>query len=126
VSDRRAVSDPRAVIERHYDEPYVRDLLVRLASAPTDVHLGQFDIDPTDPKIRHFVHGIVKPEIERLGLGPVASDELNNLVFRVGSGAPAPAPPARGAFLAALGTDLDGRVAILASPDHWSRLTGSS
>jgi sulfopyruvate decarboxylase subunit alpha len=33
--------------------------------------------------------------------------------------------PARGAFLAALGTDLDGRVAILASPDHWSRLTGS-
>jgi sulfopyruvate decarboxylase TPP-binding subunit len=34
--------------------------------------------------------------------------------------------PARGAFLAALGTDLDGRVAILASPDHWSRLTGSS
>jgi acetylornithine deacetylase/succinyl-diaminopimelate desuccinylase-like protein len=83
--------DPMALIERHYDEAYVQRLLVRLASVPTDVPLGQYEIDPTDPKIAHFAHRVVKPEIEQLGLGPVATDELNNLVARFGSGAPAPA-----------------------------------
>lgn len=83
--------DAMAVIEQHYDESYVQRLLVKLASAPTDVPLGQYEIEPTDPKIEHFVHRVVKPEIEELGLGPIASDELNNLVFRVGLGAPAPA-----------------------------------
>ena len=114
MSDRRGVADPRAVIERHYDEPYVRDLLVRFAGAPTDVPLGQFEIDPTDPKIRHFAHGIVKPEIERLGLGPVASDELNNLVFRFGSGAATPALLLMGYTVAQHGNDtapeLEGRL----------------
>jgi acetylornithine deacetylase/succinyl-diaminopimelate desuccinylase-like protein len=80
-----------AVIDRHYDEGYVRELLVRLARVPTDVPLGAFEIDPTDPKIRHFVHDVVVPEIDRIGLGPVEIDELNNVVFRVGSGAASPA-----------------------------------
>jgi acetylornithine deacetylase/succinyl-diaminopimelate desuccinylase-like protein len=84
------VPEPMAVIDRHYDEAYVRDLLVRLARVPTDVPLGAFEIDPTDPKIRHFVHDVARPEIERLGLGPVMIDELNNLVVRVGSGAASP------------------------------------
>ena len=83
--------DPMAVIEHHYDEGYVQSLLVKLASVPTDVPLGQYEIDPADPKIGHFVQRVVRPEIEQLGLGPVASDELNNLVFRFGSGAPTPA-----------------------------------
>jgi hypothetical protein len=56
-----------AVIDRHYDEGYVRELLVRLARVPTDVPLGAFEIDPTDPKIRHFVHDVVVPEIDRIG-----------------------------------------------------------
>ena len=34
-----------AVIDRHYDEGYVRELLVRLARVPTDVPLGAFEID---------------------------------------------------------------------------------
>ena len=82
--------DPMPLIEQHYDEGYVRDLLVKLASVRTDVPLGSFEIEPTDPKIRCFVHEVMKPEIEQLGLGPVDSDELNNLVFRVGSGASSP------------------------------------
>ena len=82
--------EPMAVIDEHYDESYVRDLLLRLARVPTDVPLGAFEIDPTDPKIQHFVHDVVRPEIERLGFGPVMIDELNNLVIRVGSGVAAP------------------------------------
>jgi succinyl-diaminopimelate desuccinylase len=85
------VIDPMALIERHYDDGYVRNLLVRLAGAPTDVPLGEFEIEPTDPKIRHFVHDVVRPEIERLGLGPVKIDELNNLVFEFGGQATSPA-----------------------------------
>lgn len=76
------------IIDRRYDDRYVRDVLVRLASAPTDVPLGQFEIDPTDPKIHHFVHDIVKPELERLGVGRIEADELNNLVCRIGTGGP--------------------------------------
>jgi succinyl-diaminopimelate desuccinylase len=84
------MQNPMVLVEQHYDEGYVRDLLVKLASVPTDVPLGSFEIEPTDPKIRRFVHEVVKPEIEQLGLGQVESDELNNLVFRIGSGASSP------------------------------------
>jgi len=74
------------VINRRYDEAYVRDVLVRLAGAPTDVPTGKFEIEPTDPKITHFVHNVVRPELERLGMGTIEADELNNLVCRIGSG----------------------------------------
>jgi acetylornithine deacetylase/succinyl-diaminopimelate desuccinylase-like protein len=74
------------MINRRYDDAYVRDVLVRLASAPTDVPLGRFEIDPTDPKITHFVHDVVRPELDRLGVEHIESDELNNLVCRIGSG----------------------------------------
>src|SRR5262249_11793937 len=71
-----------AVIHPYYDDSYVRDLLVRLARGPTDGPPGAVEIDPTDSKIRHFVHDVERPEIDPLGLGPVAIDDLNDLVVR--------------------------------------------
>jgi len=73
-------------IDRYLDPDFVVDSLVTLARTPTDVPLGQNEIEPTDPKLKHYVHGVVAPRITELGLGPVQVDELNNLTCPIGSG----------------------------------------
>jgi len=73
-----------------FDPTDVTETLIALARTPTDVPLGQNEIEPTDPKIAHYVHDVVRPMIESLDLGPVQIDSLNNLICRVGSGAPSP------------------------------------
>ena len=77
-------------IERRYDERYVLDTLVELARTPADVPLGLNEIEPTDPRIAHYVRDVVRPMVERLGVGSVEVDELNNLICRAGSGRPSP------------------------------------
>lgn len=83
-------ADPLPTVERRYDHEFVVEALVDLARAPADVPLGQNEMEPTDPKIAHYVRNVVKPIVERLDLGPVEVDELNNLICRVGSGEPSP------------------------------------
>jgi acetylornithine deacetylase/succinyl-diaminopimelate desuccinylase-like protein len=77
-------------IDRYLDRDYVIQNLVTLARTPTDVPLGENEIEPTDPKLRHYVHGVVAPKITELGFGPVHIDELNNLTCRIGSGVSSP------------------------------------
>lgn len=77
-------------IERSIDPQFVTETLVTLARTPVDVPLGQNEIEPTDPKVGYYVRDVVKPMIERLGVGGVEIDDLNNLICRVGDGAPSP------------------------------------
>lgn len=81
--------DVAGVVNEHYDHAFVLDTLLRLARAPTDVPLGQNEIDPTDPKIGRYVRDVVRPIIESLDLGPAEVDDWNNLVVRFGQ-APVP------------------------------------
>ena len=78
--------DPMSIVERGYDHGFVVDTLVTLARTPADVPLGQNEIEPTDPKLTHYVNDVIKPIVERFELGPVEVDELNNLVCRIGPG----------------------------------------
>jgi acetylornithine deacetylase/succinyl-diaminopimelate desuccinylase-like protein len=73
-------------IDRYLDPDYVIENLVMLARTPTDVPLGQNEIEPTDPKLTHYVRNVVAPKITALGFGPIHIDELNNLTCRIGSG----------------------------------------
>lgn len=72
---------------RGFDPDYITNTLITLAQTPTDVPLGQNEIEPTDPKIGHYIRDIVRPMIEGLGVGPVHIDALNNLTCRIGGGA---------------------------------------
>jgi len=74
------------VVHDRYNDAYVRETLVTLAQAPTDVPLGQNEIEPTDPKITRYVHDVVRPMFDRLDVGAVEIDELNNLICRIGTG----------------------------------------
>jgi succinyl-diaminopimelate desuccinylase len=78
------------IVEAHYDQRFVSEALLALARTPTDVPLGQNEIEPTDPKITHYVRDVVRPLVARVVPGPIEIDELNNLVCRVGSGAASP------------------------------------
>jgi acetylornithine deacetylase/succinyl-diaminopimelate desuccinylase-like protein len=77
-------------VERRYDHAFAVETLLALARTPTDVPLGQNEIEPGDPKLTHYVHEVVRPVVERLGPTAVDADELNNLVCRFGSGAASP------------------------------------
>lgn len=79
-----------SAVQKGFDPTYVTETLIALARTPTDVPLGQNEIEPTDPKVGHYIHDVVRPMIEALDLGPVQIDSLNNLICRVGSGAPSP------------------------------------
>lgn len=81
---------PPDLVDRHYDHAFVVETLVTLARTPADVPLGQNEIEPTDPKIAHYVQDVIRPMVERLQPTAVEADELNNLVCRFGSAAPSP------------------------------------
>jgi acetylornithine deacetylase/succinyl-diaminopimelate desuccinylase-like protein len=83
-------TDPLPVVERRYDHAYVVETLLTLAGTPVDVPLGQHEIEPTDPRVAHYVRDVVRPLVERLGLGPVAIDDLNNLTCTIGAPVPSP------------------------------------
>ena len=78
--------DLAGVVNEYYDHAFVLDTLLRLARAPSDVPLGQNEIEPTDPKIARYVRDVVRPIVQSLDLGPVEVDDLNNLVVRFGPG----------------------------------------
>jgi acetylornithine deacetylase/succinyl-diaminopimelate desuccinylase-like protein len=75
-------------VDRWYDEQFVVETL--LARAPADVPLGQNEIDPTDPRLRHYVRDVVHPIVERLRPSSVEVDELNNLIARFGADVSSP------------------------------------
>ncbi len=83
-------TDPLRVVERRYDHAYVVETLLTLAGTPVDVPLGRHEIEPTDPRVSHYVHDVVRPLVERLGLGPVAIDDLNNLTCTIGAAVSSP------------------------------------
>src|ERR687885_2508408 len=75
----------RALVERHLDEDYLTQILVRLLQTPTDVPLGQTELAPEDPKLARYVREVVRPELERFGFDRVLVDDSNNLVCRIGA-----------------------------------------
>jgi len=83
-------TDLFSVVERLHDRDYAVDTLQTLARTPTDVPLGENEIEPTDPKIARYVNDTVRPMFDRLGADGIALDELNNLVCRIGRGTSAP------------------------------------
>jgi acetylornithine deacetylase/succinyl-diaminopimelate desuccinylase-like protein len=79
---RPAVIDPSRL-----DERYLTDTLVRLLKIPTEVPLGANTLmEPDDPKLVHYVQGVIRPELERLGVSRVMQAPLNQLVVRMGRG----------------------------------------
>jgi acetylornithine deacetylase/succinyl-diaminopimelate desuccinylase-like protein len=77
-------------VDRWYDEQFVIETLQALARTPADVPLGQNEIEPTEPRIGHYVRDVVRPLVERLGPASVDVDELNNLVARFGADVSSP------------------------------------
>jgi acetylornithine deacetylase/succinyl-diaminopimelate desuccinylase-like protein len=75
------------IIEHGLDRAYLVATLSRLAQVPTDVPLG-FDtlMEPDDPKLVHYVQGVVRPELVQLGYYDLLDVPRNNLVVQVGSG----------------------------------------
>ena len=88
------MADPLlARIEQRYDERYVVDTLVEaLARTPADVPLGLNEIEPTDPRLAHYVRDVVRPMVEatRRGTGRGRRAEQPHLPHRIG---PAVAQP---------------------------------
>ncbi len=80
---------PQAVpLEERLDEEYLVQWLSRLLTVPTEVPLGPNTlIEPDDPKLAHYVQGVVRPELRRLGIHDLVDAGRNNLVARIGRGA---------------------------------------
>ncbi len=74
-------------IEAGLDRAYLVEILSRLAQVPTDVPLGfQTLMEPDDPKLVHYVQGVLRPELVRLGTYDLIDAPRNNLVARMGTG----------------------------------------
>lgn len=69
------------------DRPFLVRTLAELARVPTNVDPG-FDtlIEPDDPKLVHYVQGVIRPRLLELGLYDLIDAPGNNLVARLGSG----------------------------------------
>jgi acetylornithine deacetylase/succinyl-diaminopimelate desuccinylase-like protein len=79
-----------ALVERWCDDRFVLETLQALARTPADVPLGRNEIEPTDPRLAHYVHDVVRPMVERLGPRTLAVDELNNLIAGFGADVASP------------------------------------
>lgn len=75
-----------AIVER-LDKRYLVETLSELARVPTDVPLG-FDtlMEPDDPKLVHYVQGVVRPRLTAIGVYDLLDVPRNNLVAQYGSG----------------------------------------
>jgi acetylornithine deacetylase/succinyl-diaminopimelate desuccinylase-like protein len=73
--------------EPQLDREYLVEALRRLARVPTDVPLGYETLmEPDDPKLVHYVQGIVRRELAHLGIDELIDAPRNNLVAQLGSG----------------------------------------
>jgi acetylornithine deacetylase/succinyl-diaminopimelate desuccinylase-like protein len=70
------------------DEDYLVNTLSKLARVPTGPEPG-FDtlMDPSDPKLVHYVRNVIRPEVTRLGYYDIIDAPLNNIAVRLGTGA---------------------------------------
>ncbi|MFN8540995.1 MAG: M20/M25/M40 family metallo-hydrolase [Thermomicrobiales bacterium] len=73
--------------EPQLDREYLAEALRRLARVPTDVPLSYDTLmEPDDPKLVHYVQGVVRPELVHLGVTDLIDAPRNNLVAQLGSG----------------------------------------
>lgn len=77
----------RQDLERLLDRRFLVNTLVDLLKAPTDVPLGpQTLMEPDDPKLVHYVQGVVRPRLMDIRAYDIIDAPLNQLVVRAGSG----------------------------------------
>jgi acetylornithine deacetylase/succinyl-diaminopimelate desuccinylase-like protein len=80
-------AETRETLERRPGRAYLVDTLSRLARIPTQVPLGfETLMEPDDPKLVHYVQGVLRPELVRLGIYDLLDVPRNNLVACLGSG----------------------------------------
>ncbi len=79
-------ADLKEWVEEHLDTAYLVESASRLARVPTQVPLG-FDtlMAPDDPKLVHYVQGVLRPELVDLGVWDLIDAPGNNLIARLGS-----------------------------------------
>jgi acetylornithine deacetylase/succinyl-diaminopimelate desuccinylase-like protein len=76
-----------STLPQQVDQQYLLDTLFSLLRVPTDVPLGSnTHLSSDDPKLVHYVQGVLRPEIERLGVYDLLDAGRNNLVARLGRG----------------------------------------
>src|SRR5215469_5950699 len=67
------------------DRAYLIQSLSRLARVPTNVPPGfQTLMEPDDPKLVHYVQGVLRPELVRLGAYDLIDAPRNNVIVRLG------------------------------------------
>ncbi len=69
------------------DHHHVIGTLCALARVPADVPLGpDVFIEPDDPKLVHYVQGVLRPRLEALGGVDIVEADRNQIVARYGEG----------------------------------------
>jgi acetylornithine deacetylase/succinyl-diaminopimelate desuccinylase-like protein len=81
-----SVEDKQAIIA-HLDTRYLVNTLVELARIPTQVPLGpEVFMEPDDPKLVHYVQGVLRPKLSVFGAYDILDVPRNQLVVRYGAG----------------------------------------
>ncbi len=71
------------LIERSFDADRLLDHLTALTRVPSP----QTALFESEPQVRSFIRGHVRPRVERLGFGEGRLDAMGNYLFRAGGGA---------------------------------------
>lgn len=80
-------ADDRQTLMAHLDTRYLVNTLVELAQIPTEVPLGpEVFMAPDDPKLVHYVQGVLRPKLYAIGGYDVLDVPGNQLVVRYGTG----------------------------------------
>ena len=73
--------------EKHLDRRYLIDTLVELLKVDCSVPLGpQTLMEPTDPKLVHYVQNVIKQKLLRIGVYNIMDMPKNQITVRIGSG----------------------------------------
>lgn len=73
--------------EKHLDQRYLVNTLVNLLKVDCSVTLGpQTLMEPDDPKLVHYVHHVIRPELQRIGVHSIVDMPKNQIVVKLGSG----------------------------------------
>jgi acetylornithine deacetylase/succinyl-diaminopimelate desuccinylase-like protein len=81
-----SAKDKQAIVA-HLDTRYLVNTLVELARIPTQVPLGpEVFMEPDDPKLVHYVQGVLRPKLHVFGAYDILDVPRNQLVVRYGAG----------------------------------------
>lgn len=73
--------------EKYLDRRYLVDTLVRLLHVDCSVPLGSETLmEPDDPKLVHYVHRVIRPELHRVDVHDIIDMPKNQIVVKMGSG----------------------------------------